>query len=307
MKKNILLFASVLCAACTNGPTQKDVDNLKHTIDSISNVCTKQTETIKTLRDSVEILSFPADQRLTEINSLVASDKFDAARKKISELKKVFPKSEEANACESIEASIDAKEAAAKAEAERIKALGFKALAARTSFSIDYNKVNIASVSIGSTFVHDAYDDRYFYNTADRGNKFVTAAMSITSTEKDPDIPELAVYSISGDKMVFKNTFRTEFARWRDYGAYLGNYHDNSNDFAKVSTVKFKIGVEVSDAFVSNPFAIVCMNKNVLSRSYERFNNPPVSYSGGLSSYPTTLKVEDFEKRFTLVKLYNLK
>lgn len=305
MRKNIILFASVLCAACTGGPSQKDIDNLNSKIDSITKVSESQSETIKSLRDSISILAFPADQRLNEINTLVASENFSAARKKIAELKKVFPKSEEANACADIESSISAKEAAAKAEAERIKALGFKAITAKTSFKVGYNTVNISSISVGNTFVHDAYGSEYYYNTADRGNKFVTAAMSITSTNKDPKLPQCAVYSVSGDKMKLVETFRTEFARWRDYGSYLGNYHDNSNDFAKVSTVNFKIGAEVSTTVTTKPYAIVCMNKNVLTSSYDRFANPPASYSG-YASYLSTLKVEDFEKDYILVKLFNL-
>jgi len=305
MRKNILLIAAILCAACSGGPSQKDIDSLNSKIDSIAKVSESQAKTIKTLRDSVSILVFPADQRLNEINTLVASADFSSARKKIAELKKVFPKSEEAKACEGIETSISAKEAAVKAEAERIKALGFKAITAKTSFKVGYNTVNLSSISVGNTFVHDAYSDEYYYNTADRGNKYVTAAMSITSTDKDPKLPQCAIYSVSGDKMNLEETFLTEFARWRDYGAYLGNYHDNSNDFSKVSTVKFKIGAEVSASVTTKPYAIVCKNKNVLTSSYDRFANPPASYSG-YASYPSTLKVEDFEKDYILVKLFNL-
>ena len=74
--------------------------------------------------------------------------------------------------------------------------------------------------------------------------------MSVTSTEKNPDIPTLAIYSISGDKLIKEGTFRIEFARWDNYGSYLGNEPDTRNDFSKVNTVGFKLGCEVNESIL---------------------------------------------------------
>lgn len=306
MKK--ITFYTIACialASCSGGPSQKDIDKLNAKVDSLQKVADSQTVTISSLRDSISILAFPADQRLAKIKDLIASEDYADAKSQIAQLKKVFPNSSEAKVCGDLESTITAKEEAKKAEQERIRALGFKAIAAKTTFTIGYNTMTLSGFSIGTQFIHDAYDDQWFYNTADRGNKFVTAAMSIKSTDKDPNIPEFAVYSVNGDKMKFVGKFRTEYARWRDYGTYLGNYHDTSNDFAKVSTVKFKLGAEVSESVTSTAFAIVCKKENGLVSAYNRYENPPMSWKGSVS-YPSSLSVMDFENNYILVKLYNL-
>ena len=301
------MFLGLTLVSCAgNGPTQKDMDNLSAKADSIQKVCDQQAKTIQSLRDSVSILAFPADQRLSKIKSLVASEDYSGARNQIAQLKSIFPNSAEVIACNTIEESIRTKEADKKAEEERIKALGFKAISQKNSFSVGYNTLTLSGFSVGSQFVYDAYDDSWFYNTADRGNKYVTAAMSIKSTNKNPNIPELAIYSISGDKMHFESKFTTKYARWRNYGTYLGNYHDTNNDFTKVSTVKFKIGAEVNESVITKAFAIVCKKENGLSSSYNRYDNPPMSWTGSVN-YPSSLNVADFAGNYVLVKLFNLK
>jgi len=129
--------------------------------------------------------------------------------------------------------------------------------------------------------------------------------MAVTSSSHDPNLPEIAVYSISGDKMNFVGTFDTEFARWSDYGSYLGNYHDSRNDFSKVSTVAFKLGVQINTSKLSKPYAIVIMKKNCLSYYYDRYRNPPISYVG-TAGYPSTLSLSDFKNKYVIIKKYNL-
>ncbi|MBP5477871.1 MAG: hypothetical protein J6Y15_00725 [Bacteroidaceae bacterium] len=242
---------------------------------------------------------------MADINECVKNEEFKLAKKKIAELKKLFPTSVEAKSCLSVESDIEKKEAIKKAEQERLKALGFKALKAKTVFTIDYNTITLSSINIGTTFTCDAYGSGYHYIKADRGEKYVMAAMSIKSTVNYPKIPEFKIYTISGDEMEYETSFLTNFARWESYGTYLGNYHDNSNDFSKVSTVRFKIYADISDEIARRPFAIVCEKENTLSRKEDRYSNPPVSYGGG-SLGKVRLKIKDFEKDYILVKLFNL-
>ena len=108
--------------------------------------------------------------------------------------------------------------------------------------------------------------------------------------------------------MTWEGNFKTEFARWDDYGSYLGNDHDFGNDFAKTSSVRFKIGKEVAEEIVKGPYALIMKKENALNRNYERFNNPPISYIGSVD-YPYTLKLEDFTKddsMFIVVRIANL-
>lgn len=306
MKKLITYtLACITLVSCSNISSQKDINRLKSIADSLQKITEVQAATIESLRDSIAILAFPPDQRLLKVKSLIASEDYIGAKSQINQLRELFPNSSESSICEELCGQIIKMEAKKKAELERIKALGFKAISAQTNFTIDYNSITLSSFSLGTQFIFDAYDDMWYYKTADRGNKFVTVAMSIKSKSKDPEIPEFAIYSINGDKMDYEAKFQTKYARWRDYGAYLGNYHDINNDFAKVSTVRFKIGAEISEAITSKAFAIVCKKENGLSSSYDRYANPPMSWIGSVS-YPSTLSVSDFENNYILVKLYNL-
>lgn len=290
------------------GVDQSEYDKIKKERDELASTMNANTTLIQVLRDSIVMLSFPADQRLNKINNLVSAGDYTQAKQEISRLVSLFPESKEAQSTPALVERIEKIIAQKKAEEERIKALGFKALKPSTTFSIDYNTIELTNISVGSTFSFDSYGDRYFYRTADRGNKYISAAMKISSQSKDPKLPQLAVYSISGDTMTWEGSFDTEFARWKDYGTYLGNSHDFGNDFAKTSSVRFKVGEEVSEEIIKGPYALIMKKENGLTRNYDRYENPPVSYTGRID-YPHSLKLEDFTKegsQFIVVKITNL-
>lgn len=298
-----IIIACFMLVSCNNTPNSNPKEEeTRNEIDSIAIL----QQQIAELQLKVEQLSFPADQRLAEIKNLVNNNEYDVALERISELKKLFPNSDEAQSALELVEIIEQKKAEIIAEQKRIKALGFKAIKQTQTLLIDYNKITLSNISIGRTFVFDAHGDEWYYREADRGNKYVTMAMAITSESKNPNIPQFAIYKINGDKLEFEGTFTTRYARWSDYGSYLGNYHDSRNDFSKVSTVQFKLGCEVSETTTKGSFAIVVMNKNILVEQYERFNNPP-QYWAGSAHYPKILSLESFEKEYTLIKVYNLK
>lgn len=261
---------------------------------------------LKEKQEQIELLSYPADQRLQKAKELIDAGELDKASSEISQLKRLFPNSQEASASTLLIGRINDLKEAKRQEEERIKALGFKAIAEQTSVKIDYNTVTLSGISVGSRFTFDSYGNEWYYRDADRGSKYVTMQMSVTSTSHAPLLPAFAIYSISGDKMEYEGSFDTRFARWKDYGAYLGNYHDSSNDFAKVSTVKFKLGLQVDNETLAKPYAIVLKKKNVLFSSYDRYANPPVSYTGS-AGYPSTLSIKDFKNKYVIIKRYNLK
>lgn len=306
--RNLLLLFAVLAITACGGVDQSELKNLKSECERMSAQLSQNEALIQTLRDSIAILKFPADQRLNKINALISSGDYNEAKKAVAELVSIFPESKEAKNAESLNARIDDLIAKKIAEEQRIKALGFKALKTSSTITIDYNKVVLSSFSIGNTMTFDSYSYEYHYFTADRGNKYVSASMSVTSEDKNPQLPQLALYKIEGDKMFFKGTFLTRFAHWEDYGTYLGNYNDNRNDFSKTSTVKFKVGIEIGEDVLKEAYAIVLKKENGLTRSYERFQNPPVSYIGTVS-YPNSLSLEDFTKegsQYVAVKVANL-
>lgn len=307
MKKTISIITTCVSLLTACQPSiPADYEPLKNERDSLKEIIESLNTRIESLKDSVRIYSYPADQRLNHIKSLMQDQEYETARKEIKELKTVFPKSVEAGQCDGLLSTITSIEEKQKAEQERIKALGFKALKATSTVKIDYNTVTFSNISIGKTFVFDDYGHKYFYRTADRGFKYITATMNVKSTSRNPRLPQCAVYKIVGDKMEYYDTFDTEFARWKDYGTYLGNYHDFGNDFAKTSSINFKIGLEANETLTTGPFAIVLKGENILERESRDYPNPPVIYRGQLS-YPKTLTIENFSQDYTLIKMVNLK
>ena len=305
----LLAIQASICSCDSKRETDAQIAKVEkkyqENIAALNDSITELNEALKEKQEQIELLSYPADQRLQKAKELLEAGELDKASSEVAQLKKLFPNSQEASASGVLITKIDEIKEAKRKEEERIKALGFKAITEQTTIKIDYNTVTLSGIGVGNRFTFDAYGNEWYYREADRGSKYVSMQMSVTSTDHNPKLPELAIYSISGDKMKYKGTFDTRFARWKDYGSYLGNYHDYSNDFAKVSTVRFKLGLQVENETLAKPYAIILKKENVLSSSYDRFNNPPVSYSG-YANYPLTLSISDFKNDYVIVKRYNL-
>lgn len=301
MKKLLLICIIVSCClGCTTNTQDTAI------ISSLNSEIEKLKTENEDLKKTIELLKCSASDRLRVIKQLVAQDKFEEASKGIKELKELFPLSEEVKQCDEQENIITTKKEKILAEQARVKALGFKALKEVSTVDVFYNKVSVGSFSVAKTFAFDAYDDSYFYKTADRGNKYISARITITSEEKDPKLPVFYAYTVAGDKLQYEGHFILRFARWRDYGTYLGNYNDNGNDFSKTSAIPFKIGIEVSDKVASEPLVILCRKQNCMVRNYNSLSNPPVSYSiGGGCTYDTTLTIDDLKKGYAVVKVLN--
>ncbi len=313
MKHFIYLFLvilSIIFVSCGDSLGSANTNELQAKVDSLTRIVSSQKASITAMRDSIAVLQFPADQRLAKIKKLISEESFANAQNEIAALQSYFPNSQEAAQCPALTENINSKIAAIEAEKQRIKALGFKALKTQTKVIIGYNTVVFSSFSIGAKFIHDVYPtytgSSWYEHTADRGNKYISCAMNVTSTSKDPDIPTLAFYAIQGDILVKKGAFRVQMGRWQDYGTYLGNEHDLNNDFSKVSTVKFKLGLELSDADFTAPYIVVLMKENTQIRNYERFRNPPIYYEGK-DGYPQTLDIDKFNNgNYIAIKIANL-
>src|SRR5690606_7516026 len=127
-----------------------------------------------------------------------------------------------------------------------------------------------------------------------------------SSNSKDPNLPPVFVYKISNGELIYLATLDYEFARWDDYGSYLGNESDFRNDFAHTQTIRFELGSQISENEIKeSPVFIVVGNENIFYRSYDRFANPPVSYRRSTYDYKSILKVEDFNQDFHLIKIFN--
>ncbi len=304
----VLMLTITTTMGISCGVKQSEYDNIKGELETAKKQVIQDSVLITNLRDTITMLSLPASQRLSLINEQVSNGEYGQAKKSINELNRLFPNSKESQQTTVILQRIDNLIAKQKADEERIKALGFKALKPVSTVTIDYNKVSFSAIGVNRSFHFDSYDGGGFHRTADRGNTYVLASMSVTSSSKEPNLPTLAIYSINGDQMNREGIMEVRFAYWQDYGHYLGNYPDYGNDFAKTSTIRFKLGDEVSTELTTKPYAIVLKKTNVLSKKYDRYKNPPVSYSGYID-YPYKLSLDDFtgdNARYVIIKIANL-
>ena len=97
---------------------------------------------------------------------------------------------------------------------------------------------------------------------------------------KNPSLPCLFLFKYSNGALEYQDTFYYQFYRWEDFATYLGNYHDNGNDFYFTEKIKFSVGISVDEEILRNNAILVLLKReNTISRSEERFGNPPVKYS----------------------------
>lgn len=315
MKKfTLLLFlCALLLTSCGDGGAlDREIqrgDSLQTQLDAALSENYILHQRVTNLRDSLEVLRYPSADRLAAAIRKIQDNDLTGATNELDNLIAVFPQSQEATRVPELREQIAWKQEAARREAERIASLGFKAITPKTTIEVGYNKVALSGITSGREFSFDYYDggDRWHYLTADRGNKYVTMSMSVTSTSHNPKLPAFAVYRINGAEMSLVRGFVTRYARWDDYGSYLGNYQDIGNDFSKRSTVRFRLGAEISESVANGPYAIVMYNHNVLTEHYDRWDNPPKSWSG-TAPFSQSLTVDSFQSgNYVLVKTVNFR
>lgn len=257
----IALLSSIvlLTVTCTDNKTQVKLAEMENCVKIYQDTISALKENLKKLEGQVEMYKYPADQRLLNIKKMVIAEAFDKAIIEISKLKDAFPYSVEAQQCEDIVGLINKRKAEKEAEMQRIKAMGFKILKESSIVKTKYGTATFGTFSFGSTFTFESVLDinEYHYRTADKDNTYILVPMSFTSKEKSVIIPTLAAYLIKDGKLVQLTGFTKEFATYRTYGAYLGNYSEDSHDFSKVSTVRYKLAAEISKSDANKPIVIM--------------------------------------------------
>lgn len=103
MKKTSIVF--IVLATTTGLLSSCTQANKTDVTAKIAEVEKKYQDTIKILRhqlseanEKIEILSYPADQRLAHIGELFNSGDYDGVKKETTELKRVFPNAKEMTA-----------------------------------------------------------------------------------------------------------------------------------------------------------------------------------------------------------------
>lgn len=293
MKKFTFTIAvALLISSCNNGVEQSKYDKLKAEL-------TECKKTVEELQNTPQV-------RLSKGQQFLSKNDIANAKKEFNGLIEKFGETDEAKKAKSLIADIEKQEQEKKEAEERKRTLGFKVLKENSSVSASDVTVKFNSISTGGNFVFDRYDDRWRYRNAERGEIYVLANVSVSSKVKEPELPPIAVYKVENGTLSLINTLEYRFYRWEDYGSYLGNDADYGNDFAHTSTIRFSCGLSIpKDDINNNAVFVVVKKENCFYRSTDRFGNPPVSYNSSGCNLKPTLSIDDFEKDYVLVKVFN--
>lgn len=292
MKKLVVISAGVAMVSCIfSACTQTNKADVNARITEIEK---KYQDSIKVLKkelneanNKIEILSFPADQRLLHIGELFNSGDYSSVKKEVAELKRVFPNAKESESSNEYLKKIEAIEAAKKAEEERIKALGFKAFKDNSTAKFDNTTYSFSCFTYGRTFtfeyVHDV--NEYSYEVADKGHTYILASLSISTKENYASNPKVYACEIKDGNLKEIDDFRIEYASYNTYGASIGNYSETSHDFSKVSSVKYKMAAQIPQSYTSKPIVIIVRKT-----------------SGYLSG---EISIEEVRKDYEVIKILN--
>lgn len=154
----------------------------------------------------------------------------------------------------------------------------------RLKFDVPYlgEKLSVAVSNLNwkaSRWIMDRYGSEWHYLQPTKGSQFVTFDFSITTNSKDPRLPAFYVAQMKDGFPAYFSVMQVEFYKWTDYGSYLGNYTDYGNDFSRSTTVRFTAGREIPVSLAKEALFVVATNTPCMKRQYDRFGNPPTSYS----------------------------
>lgn len=289
------LCLAALVAGCneTKAPGEPNTASLATYQRQIQDLTTERDQ----LKAQVLELSRTPSAILADVSKALTANDVGKAVQALQELENRFPKAVEI--ADGKKQIVDHREAIAKAEVEkqRLASLGFKALpfALTLKGTVVTSKYN--DMSFNSRYLFDRYEDSFHYYDADRNTKYAVMNVSVTAGKDDrnPDMPGTALYWADGATLRKIGDFDIRFARWESFATYLGNYSDSRNDFAKVQTIPFVLGVQVSDDLAKKrPLYVVATKSGCISRGYARFKQPPDYYSGECSALKSTLELDDF-------------
>ncbi|MCT4697544.1 hypothetical protein [Tenacibaculum haliotis] len=296
IKLLVLTFGMLTFLSCSDGETKKQLSELK----------------IELEKTKSELNTCSAE--LTEIKN-TAENRFIRAKKLLSDKNLNGAKSEFQGIVENFKGTIDAKTASReitkidntikrrKLEEERKKALGFKILKPTSSVKFGGLTLKFTKIWTGKRWSFDDYGSEYRLRDAQRGNKHVLARVSISSTNNNPSLPPVLVYQMNDGELTRLGTLEYEFRRWKDYGTYLGNNADYGNDFAHSKTIPFNLGLQLSNKkLVGKSIYIVMKKTGCFNRTKKNYGNPEIEYQKGSCNPKYTLKVEDFDSEYVLLK-----
>lgn len=167
-------------------------------------------------------------------------------------------------------------------------------------------KIKFGQFIFQKTYIHDRYQGQYVYNSAERGDIYITSSILIDSKSKDPALPIICAFIWNGKSLEMRGSFDYNLSYWQDYGMYLGNNPDWNNDFAHTEKIRFDIGLEVEKNNIKGyPLYIMALNSPCVTREEDRFKQPVVKYNDGSCITGGDIESLDQLKNFTLIKIIN--
>ncbi len=153
-------------------------------------------------------------------------------------------------------------------------------------------------------WVIDRHADTYFFHSPKKGHVHVTLDFDVTTDAKNPKLTTFDILTMKDGKPETLARTRTAFYRWADYGTYLGNYKDTRNDFGYHNTVRFTAGAEVAVEALKQPLLLVARRQGCQERRYNRWANPPDSYSYVDCIAPIPSTADAFWQMYHLVAVH---
>lgn len=297
LKAVFLCFSTILIHSCTNSNAESPgrISKLVKELDSTKLALKKASEELRTLKNS-------PDQRKVRAEMLFADEKYTQSEQEYQGIIDNFKGTTQAVVAEKKLKEIKEILKRKKAEEERKKALGYKILSPTKTVNYEGITIEIQKLWSGQNWSFDSHGDEWFYRAATRGNTHILARISITSKDKNPQLPPFMVYEMMQGKLHYTGALGYEFRRWKNYGSYLGNYADYGNDFAHSSTIPFNLGLQVAkEKTGKNNLYIVVKKKGCFKRVRNDFERPEVGYAEILCDEKKILELEDFEKDYVLI------
>ena len=293
MKKCFIgVFSFLILNSCQIGPSQKEYNELKYSLEK----CIKENEELKNTPEN----------RLFLAQKLETDGAFSLAENEYTELLKKYPKSKEAKIAQEFILRVEKERKEKKIEEERKKRLGFKVLNQMTSIEQGDCKLKFSNIKLSNQWIFDRYGDEWRYIESERGNKYLTFTLSITSSNKSPKLPPLYVYQLIDGKLQYKSTANYKFYRWDDYGSYLGNDADYNNDFSRTATIRFSPATEINMAeYNKYPTFLMVKKSNCVYRKEKSYGRPPVLYSSLDCKPDKELSVDKAISDFFTIKIFN--
>jgi len=232
-----------------------------------------------------------------EVRAAIAAQNGPKAEAALKSLADHFPFSAELGPATRQVAALLAKLQAAEREDKRLAALGFKALKTRPVFSWRDTELRMADLSVGRRWIFDSYGQGWSYLDPEKGQRLLTAAVSVSSRSKDPALFGIGAYVADGGRLTQVGSFRYRFARWMDFGAVLGNHADFRNDFGHSARIPFTVGAALAQEDLRRrPLYLVVTREGCHKRHQDRLLQPPIHYlPQTCASLKKTLTVDDFK------------